>query len=166
MSRKTSTATKVAIAVAIALVITLVLVNNRDTDTAPVSRAVPTEGGIASDAKALVNDTLLGGGSYTGPGTFTTRSAETAYRSEDDATAVAARVSVPGNLKLCLFWYMGGTSPGDGLIIGDQVTRDYSDWGAAVTTGSPADDQVRELKHSPEGIAVRKNVFCTLGNAG
>jgi hypothetical protein len=66
---------------------------------------------------------------------------------------VAARVSVPGEDTLCLFWYMGGKAPGDGLIIGDTVTRAFSVWGAAATDGSPADDQVRALKKTDEGIA-------------
>jgi hypothetical protein len=78
--------------------------------------------------------------------------ANRAYSSEHDATAVAARISVPGEESLCVFWYMGGRSQGVGLIIGDTVTRAFSVW-AAVAAGSPADDQVRALKKTDEGIA-------------
>jgi hypothetical protein len=77
-----------------------------------------------------------------------------------DATAVAARVSVPGIDVLCLFWYVGGQNPGDGLIIGDTVTREFSVWSSAATVGSPADETVSELKGTPEGKAVISATGC------
>jgi hypothetical protein len=108
---------------------------------------------VTQGATRIVDSDLLGDGNYTGSGSYAVFGANKPYSSEYDATAVAAGISVPGDDSLCLFWYMGGRSPGDGLIFGDTVTRAFSVWGEAASAGSPADDQVRALKKTDEGIA-------------
>jgi len=105
-------------------------------------------------AVAIIDSDLLGDGNYTGSGSYTVIEAQRAYSTQAGATAVAARVSVPGEDSLCLFWYVGGHNPGEGLIIGDNVTRYYSVWSAAASVGSPANDTVKALKATPEGKAV------------
>jgi hypothetical protein len=109
---------------------------------------------VTQGATDIVDSTLLGDGNYTGSGSYAVYGARKAYSSEHDASAVAARISVPGEESLCLFWYMGGRSQVGGDIIGDTVTRAFSVWGEAATAGSPADDQVRALKKTDEGTAV------------
>ena len=112
------------------------------------------------NAMTTVSSTLLGDGAFIGSGSYAVIEARKAYNSEMDATAVAAKVSVPGINDLCLFWYVGGESVGDGLTIGDTVTREFSVWGADVDAGSPAADWVRALKRSPEGIAAIAAAGC------
>ena len=66
---------------------------------------------VTQGATRIVDSDLLGDGNYTGSGSYAVFGANKAYSSEYDATAVAARISVPGEDSLCLFWYMGGRSP-------------------------------------------------------
>ena len=105
-----------------------------------------------TSAVAFVNSDLLGDNNYTGEGTFTVIEAQQAYNADEDATAVAARITVPGNESLCLFWYVGGEL--EGLIIGDTVTREYSVWSFPAAENSPANQTVVRLKATDEGKAV------------
>ena len=83
-----------------------------------------------------------------------------AYDASEDFTAYAARISSPGAEDLCLYWYSGGQAFGDGLTIGDTVTRAFSDWGSAADASSAAAGTVRESQNTPEGRAVIAAVGC------
>ncbi len=111
------------------------------------------------NATSDVNGTLLGT-AWIGSGAYALHDAAKAYNASQDFTAYAARVSIPGAEDLCLYWYSGGQTPGDGLTIGDSLTRQLSRWGSAVTTGSQADDTVRASKSTPEGRAAIAAVDC------
>lgn len=109
-----------------------------------------------ADATGLVEEILLTDGEVH----LTVQAAEQAYSKTAEATAVAAMVSITGADSLCMFWYMEGIDPDDGLIIGDAYARQFSPWGASVTTGSPEDEMVMNLRSSPEGTAVLAAIDC------
>jgi hypothetical protein len=100
---------------------------------------------------------LLLGENWTGSGSYTLLDSAKAYNSTGQWWVIAARVSAPGG-QLELFWSADGTNIGDGLIIGDTVTREFSAWGAAASASSEAADLVRERQNSPHGQAVMEAV--------
>ena len=106
-----------------------------------------------------MNSTLLGA-AWIGSGAYTLHDAAKAYGASEDFTAYAARISSPGAEDLCLYWYSGGQAFGDGLTIGDTVTRAFSEWGSAADASSPAAGTVRESQNTPEGRAVIAAVGC------
>lgn len=107
-----------------------------------------------ADAKAEVDTTLLGD-SWTGNGAYTIVKACKAYNADDDFTVYAARITAPGlEDGQTLFWRQGGRTAGEGLLVGDTVTRQFSVWGADARAGSPADEQVNDARESAEGQAV------------
>ena len=105
------------------------------------------------DASAAVDGFLLGE-YWTGSGPYTIEAAASAFSSTGDFQVFAARIAGPGIEETTLFWRADGRELGDGLIIGDTVTRRYSIWGEATAGGSPADRKVQNAKSSPEGEAV------------
>lgn len=124
------------------------------------SGGVPSAVSVTThDATAEV-DTKLLGPSWTGFGDYTILAARKAYSSSDDFTAFAARLDASGVSDLCLYWWLGGRNFGDGLLIGDTVTRGFSDWGAAATADSPAARLVRESKLTSVGQSVVNQVGC------
>ncbi len=107
----------------------------------------------AEDATAEAESDLLGE-NWTGSGTYTVVGACKAYNADDDFTAYAARIIAPGvEDGLTLFWRMNGQTMGDGLLVGDTVTREFSVWGADANVGSPIDEAVNDAKDSDEGEA-------------
>ena len=106
------------------------------------------------EATALVEDVLLPDGEVH----LTVQAAAQAYSEAAGATAVAAMVSVTGADSICMFWYIEGEAPDDGLIIADAYARQFSPWGASVD--SPEDEMVMELKSSREGVAVFEAISC------
>lgn len=154
---------RVAVAVAGGLVVVLLLAWLASLDdgsaSAPRTSASSAPPVQTSSAVSEVQNTLLGD-AYIGSGSYTVHQAAKAYNSEEDFTAYSARVSVPGVDDLCLYWYSGGRTFGDGLTLGDTLTRQFSDWGAAASADSPAADLVRASARTDEGRAVVAKVGC------
>ena len=109
-----------------------------------------------ADAVTVVEDELLSVGEYT----FTVLAARMAYSDVEEATAVAAMVSVTGMDSVCMFWFIEGRIPGDGIIVSDRTTRQFSVSGEGVPIGSPEEEPVLRLKQTPEGAAVVDEVGC------
>ncbi len=141
-------------AVAIGVIVLLVIawVGGAGGDTA--SSSVATQSATREVEGTLLGDAWIGAGSYT------LHAAAKAYNAAGDFTAYAARISAPGADDLCLYWYAGGRNFGDGLTLGDTVTREFSDWGSLASADSPAASTVRASAATPEGRAVIAKVGC------
>ncbi|HSJ71058.1 MAG TPA: hypothetical protein VLA29_05350 [Acidimicrobiia bacterium] len=116
---------------------------------------------MTSSAQSEVDGTLLGD-AWIGSGSYTILATSKASGSDagEPFQVYAARIDAPGAEDLCLFWYADGARLGDGLTLGDTVTREFSDWGSAVTAGSPAAEVFRGASNTPEGQAVIRAVGC------
>ncbi|MCH7845272.1 MAG: hypothetical protein IH850_05515 [Acidobacteria bacterium] len=150
---------KVVAAVLLGLIVVVVVVLASQDDDGASGTTSGSPAGRILDAIGDVDGRLLGS-AWIGSGTYTLHDAAKAYSASEDFTAYAARISVTGAEDLCLYWYSGGQAPGDGLTIGDTLTRQFSDWGSVAEAGSQADDTVRASKSTPEGRAVIAGVGC------
>lgn len=146
----------IAVGVVTILVAGVLIFNGGDSGGSDSSARTET---ATQGAMSEVEGTLLGD-AWIGSGNYTVHATAKAYNAAEDFTAFAARISAPGADDLCLYWYPGGQTFGDGLTIGDTVTRAFSDWGSAASADSPAADLVRSSGSTPEGRAVIAKVGC------
>ncbi len=78
----------------------------------------------------------------------------------DGTFAVAAQLTGPGVEGTTGIW-VANASPGNGLIIGaDSVTREFSEFGAAASSDSPAADYASQVADSEAG---QRAVECAEG---
>lgn len=146
---------------AFALLIALVLISSSP-DSASDPLFGTTEGLSAAIQDATDDvDKILLGESWIGSGDYTILSAQKAYRSSEDYQVYSAKIGVPGAPALCLYWRADGPELQDGPVVGDSVTRGFSDWGSDVEFDSAADKSVDDSKNTPKGEAVIAATGCS-----
>ena len=125
------------------------------------SSTTPRADVATSSAQGEVDGTLLGD-AWIGSGSYTVLATSKATGTDagEPFQVYAARIDAPGAEDLCLFWYADGARLGEGMIIGDTVTRQFSEWGSAAAAGSAAADVARAASRTPEGLAVIRAIGC------